>query len=105
MVIAKDLLRNGRIKDRSVEEWSYDILDRSGALAYLSVPVGALKSQLGGSPPSRYAQMQSTPALIAGPTGGLVADAMNAYYNPNAKTLTRIAPFKPLIDLGAQISK
>ena len=105
VVMAKDLLRHGRIKDRTVDEWSYDILDRSGALAYLSVPLGAAKAQLFGAPPSRYSQMQNTPALLMGPTGGLAADALNAYYNPNAKTLTRIAPFKPLIDLGAQIYK
>lgn len=103
VVIAKDLIRYGKVKKREPEQWAYDILDRSGALAYLSVPVGALTATVSGNAPSRYYQQKNVPTLLMGPTGGLVGDLYDFATNPSLKGAHRIAPFKPLIDLGNTI--
>ena len=105
VVIAKDMIRYGKVKERKPESWAYDILDRSGALAYLSVPFGALTTAVSGNAPSRYQMQKNIPQLLAGPTGGLVSDTVTAITDPSLKNFHRIAPFKPLIDIGTQIFK
>jgi hypothetical protein len=79
VVMAKDIQRDGKIKDRSAGQWAYDIVDRSGILMYLSAPLADAKKflNIGGGETSRYSMEKDRLSLLLGPTGGLVSDVLD----------------------------
>lgn len=74
IVAATDLKRSGEIKQRSLGQWGYDIVDRAGFLMFLSTPISAASQQLGLTGASRYSMEKNRLALLAGPSGGLIND-------------------------------
>jgi hypothetical protein len=76
VVAAKDLIRDGEIKERSAAQWGYDVIDRSGFLTYLSTP-SAQVMRFFDAEASRYSNERNRFALVGGPTGGLVQDLMD----------------------------
>jgi len=74
IVAATDLKRSGEIKQRSLGQWGYDIVDRAGFLMFLSTPISAASQQLGMTGASRYSMEKNRLALLAGPSGGLIND-------------------------------
>jgi hypothetical protein len=79
VVMAKDILRTGEIKDRDQSEWAYDIIDRSGLLAYTSPLLAEVMMRFGEQLPSRYARERNRLTMVLGPTGGLIQDAADLY--------------------------
>lgn len=71
---AKDILNDGKIKDRSALQWGYDAIDRAGFLAFTSSYLSAAVRTLGGDT-SRYSKERNRLAQILGPTGALVQDS------------------------------
>ena len=79
VVLTKDLINRGEIRDRTPSEWAYDIIDRSGLMMYLSTPSAGVYNMAAywtgsKSRPSRYSQTSSRFATMGGPAGGLIND-------------------------------
>ena len=116
VVVGKDLLRDGTVRDRSPGAWAYDILDRSGYLMYLTVPSAALyrtaSYYIGASErPSRYSQSSNVMSLLAGPSGnllynlgGLGTDAVYGDMEGVKKTALKLAPFQILKQVSEKIA-
>lgn len=101
IVAATDIKRNGEIKDRSVGQWGYDIVDRAGFLMFLSTPISAGANTFGMTGASRYSQERQDIGLILGPTGGLFTDIMGLTRNAVDgdmervnQSLNKLMPFK-----------
>ena len=107
VVITKDMIRNGEIQERSNGQWVRDVLDRSGALAWLSPYAAAIEKTTGlGAGGSRY-QANNTVGQIAGPSFGLATDlgtGINAMLDPErtdgADKLRRLAPYQALFKIA-----
>ena len=107
VVITKDMIRNGEIQERSNGQWVRDVLDRSGALAWLSPYAAAIEKTTGlGAGGSRY-QANNTIGQIAGPSFGLATDlgtGINAMLDPartdGAAKLRRLAPYQALFKIA-----
>ena len=107
VVITKDMIRHGEIKDRSAGEWTRDVLDRSGALAWLSPYAAAIEKSTGlGAGGSRF-QANNTMGQLFGPTFGLgtdVVSGINALSDPErddgAEKLRRLAPYQALFKIA-----
>ena len=109
VLVAKDLIRDGKVKERTKAEWGYDIIDRSGLLAFASQPTAALVAvvaELTGIPMSqgRYGDAPIT-GLLAGPVGGALdntvsaaQDAISGDGGSAVKNLGRVVPFKIVVD-------
>ena len=101
IVAATDLKRSGEIKDRSLGQWGYDIVDRAGFLMMLSTPISAGIQQAGLTGSSRYTMEKNRLALIAGPSGGLINDlwdlgdsAIAGDGDRMSQVATKLMPFK-----------
>jgi len=98
VVAAKDILRNGEIKERTMGEWSYETIDRSGFLTFLSVPIEGTRAAFGMDGGSRYQNVSGRLSFIAGPTGGLLNDLLDlTSAEDNEKRLqvaNKLTPFK-----------
>ena len=70
----KDIINDGKIKDRTLAQWGYDSLDRAGFTAYLSSYLSAGARLTGIMETSRYSKDRSLPALVGGPTGSLIQE-------------------------------
>ena len=86
VVIAKDLLRHGEVKERSPSQWAYDVIDRSGYLMYLTVPSAQVynwAAWMAGETerPSRYSNLSNPKSLILGPSWGTLSDIESALVN------------------------
>lgn len=106
VVITKDLLRDGEVKDRSSSEWMRDIMDRSGMLAWISPYAAAFEKTTGlGSGGSRF-QANNTLGQLFGPTMGLASDVatgVNSLSNPDQDSLEkmrRLAPYQAVFKLA-----
>ena len=107
VVITKDMIRHGEIQERSNGQWVRDVLDRSGALAWLSPYAAAIEKTTGlGAGGSRY-QAVNTIGQIAGPSFGLATDlatGINALTDPErtdgADKLRRLAPYQALFKIA-----
>lgn len=99
VVAAKDMLRYGEIQDRSMAQWSYDTIDRSGFLTWLSTPIDQAVTHLGLSEgSSRYSRESRRLSLFFGPTAGLGVDIYDTALGEDADQRSRAAqkltPFK-----------
>ena len=116
VVAMKDILREGKIRERSADQWAYDILDRSGFLMYLTVPSASVYNWgawAAGSKKraSRYSQLSNQMALIGGPSGGTLADIFStvqatAYGDMDAagKHALKLAPFQMWKQVGQRFT-
>lgn len=78
VVMGKDISNYGQIKDRSVGNWVYDVLDRAGYFAWATPFLGMFRQISGiGGPPSRFANVNAW-GRILGPSFGLGADITGA---------------------------
>jgi hypothetical protein len=79
-------------------EWSYETIDRSGFLTFLSVPIEGTRSAFGMDGGSRYQNVSGRLSFIAGPTGGLLNDLLDlTSAEDNEKRLqvaNKLTPFK-----------
>ena len=106
---SKDLLNDGKIKERSALEWGYDAIDRAGYLAYLSSYLSAGIRMVGGTT-SRYSQERNRLAQILGPTGSLIQDTWDVAdgvaqgdVDRTTKAAWKLAPlstYRQVIDLA-----
>ena len=115
VVATKDILREGKIRDRTPDQWAYDILDRSGFLMYLTVPSAAVYNWgawAAGSKKraSRYAQTSDQMTLLLGPSGGTIKDILTtgqnlAYGDTDAagKHALKLLPFQMWKQIGQQL--
>ena len=99
VVAAKDMLRYGEIQDRSMSQWSYDTIDRSGFLTWLTTPIDQAVTHLGLSEgSSRYSRENRRLSLLFGPTSGLAVDIYDTALGEDADQRSRAAqkltPFK-----------
>lgn len=99
VVAAKDILRDGEIKERSMSQWSYDVIDRSGFLTWLSTPIDQAVTHLGLSEgSSRYGREKSRWSLIGGPSAGLAVDiydtALGDSTDQRLRAAQKLTPFK-----------
>ncbi len=107
VVMSKDMLRSGEIKERSASEWTRDIMDRSGMLAWISPYVSAFEKTTGlGSGSSRF-QAVNVVGQVAGPSMGLAMDVssgINALVDPErddgADKLMKLAPYQALYKIA-----
>lgn len=78
IVMLSDLRYQGKIKDRDLTQWGYDVMDRAGFLMMLSVPLAEAGKFVGVfEQPSRYSAEKNRWSLLLGPTAGLVEDALD----------------------------
>jgi len=82
VVMGKDLLRDGEVKERSLSKWAYDIGDRSGFFQSMTMPSATIYNWATnlageGKQVSRYANMQGGLPFVLGPTGGLIQKGLN----------------------------
>lgn len=99
VVAAKDMLRSGEIQERSMAQWSYDTMDRSGFLTWLSSPIDQAVTHLGISEgSSRYGRQNARLSMIGGPTAGLGVDMYDAALGETSdqriNAAQKLAPFK-----------
>ena len=99
VVAAKDMLRYGELKDRSMAQWSYDTIDRSGFLTWLSTPIDQAVTHLGLSEgSSRYSRENRRLSLFFGPTAGLGVDIYDTALGEDAdqriRAAQKLTPFK-----------
>ena len=76
VVYAKDIINRGKVKERSAGEWAYDVIDRSGYIAWLTTPSAEIMKMFGKTP-SRFYRQKDRMSLLLGPTGGLVTDVFD----------------------------
>ena len=78
IVMLSDLRYQGKIKDRDLTQWGYDVMDRAGFLMMLSVPLAEAGKFVGVfEQPSRYSAEKNRWSLLLGPTAGLVEDGLD----------------------------
>ena len=99
VVAAKDMLRYGEIQERSMAQWSYDTVDRSGFLTWLSTPIDQAVTHLGLSEgSSRYSRQNARLSLIGGPSAGLAVDiydtALGESSDQRIRAAQKLTPFK-----------
>ena len=98
VVAAKDIIRNGELKERTMGEWSYETIDRSGFLTFLSAPIEGTKFAFGMDGGSRYQNVSGRLGFLGGPTGGLLNDLLDlTSAEDNEKRLqvaNKLTPFK-----------
>ena len=116
VLVAKDLIRDGEIKERTGTEWAYDIFDRSGLTAYLSQPLAATVAtvaSLTGIPMStgRYGDAPIS-GLLGGPALGIADRAASALkdtaagdFDKASVNLSKMLPYKNLFDVLKQIGQ
>ena len=115
VIAAKDYLRNGKIKERTPDQWAYDILDRSGYLMYLSAPSAQVYNWAAWaagskSRPSRYSQNSNQLAMFLGPSGGTLSDIVKTMTNLKygdtdaaGKHAQKLLPFHLYQQVGEQL--
>ncbi len=98
VVAAKDLIRGGELQERTMAEWSYETIDRSGFLTFLSAPIEGTKFAFGMDGGSRYQNVSGRLGFLGGPTGGLVNDLLDfTTAEDNERRLevaNKLTPFK-----------
>lgn len=102
VTIAKDLIRNGEVKDRDTSQWVRDVVDRSGMLAWISPYVAGIEKATGlGVGGSRF-EANNVVGQLLGPSMGLATDltsGINALSDPEQEAgdkLRRLAPYQAL---------
>jgi len=117
VVAGKDILRAGEIKERSPQQWAYDILDRSGYSMFMSVPLASIYNVAGAAMgwkerPSRYSQQTSQLGLVFGPSGNTMTDmfgvGQNAVYgdfDAAGKSALKLAPYQIFKQVGQRITE
>tara|TARA_R110000823_G_scaffold18031_4_gene56368 strand:- start:731 stop:1603 length:873 start_codon:yes stop_codon:yes gene_type:complete len=116
VLVAKDLIRDGEVKERTETEWAYDIFDRAGLTNYLSQPTAAVWAAVTSMAgyPSTIGRTSSAPltGILAGPALGLadrLATGVNAAFEGNidtaAKNLGKMLPYKQVFDVMSQIGE
>lgn len=115
VVLLKDMMNKGEIKDRNTGEWMYDIVDRSGMLMYMSTPSAGVYNMAAywvgsKSRPSRYSQTSSRLATMGGPAGGLANDILDTFdsarYGQGAaagEKAMKLLPFQNYLRIAQQI--
>ena len=111
VVAAKDMIRDGQIRDRSAGQLMFDIMDRSGFLYYLSVPAAAGYSAVTGDMPSRYASQRGLLNLALGPSASTLSElygvSQGALYGDMDRitdSAQRLMPWKTLtVDIPSVI--
>ena len=116
VLVAKDLIRDGEVKERTATEWAYDIFDRAGFTNYLSQPTAAVwaaVTSMAGYPstPGRYGNAPIS-GLLGGPGLGVadrlatgVLGALEGDPNQAVKNLQMVLPYKQMIDVMKQIGE
>lgn len=107
VIITKDMIRHGEIQERTNGQWVRDVLDRSGALAWLSPYASGIEKATGlGAGGSRFQATNAVGALF-GPAFGLATDlgtGINALSDPDrtdgAEKLRRLAPYQVLFKIA-----
>lgn len=74
VLVAKDLINRGDVRERSVKQWGYDILDRSGYLAWSTPYTNLGWRALFDEQTSRYSFYSSSWQQLLGPTGGTLTE-------------------------------
>ena len=116
VLVAKDLIRDGEVKERTETEWAYDIFDRAGFTNYLSQPTAAVwaaVTSMAGYPstPGRYGNAPIS-GLLGGPGLGVadrlatgVRGAFEGDINKAADNLRKVLPYRQLFDVISQIAE
>ena len=104
VVAIKDILREGQVKERTQAQWAYDVVDRSGLLAYTSPLLAEAMLRFGDELPSRYARERNRMTTVFGPTGGLISDVMDlndaVAYGDGERARDTLLKFVPLHTYG-----
>ena len=116
VLVAKDLIRDGEVKERTETEWAYDIFDRAGFTNYLSQPTAAVwaaVTSMAGYPstPGRYGNAPIS-GLLGGPGLGVadrlatgVRGAFEGDIDKAAKNLGKVLPYKQVFDVMSQLGE
>jgi len=116
VLVAKDLIRDGEVKERTETEWAYDIFDRAGFTNYLSQPTAAVwaaVTSMAGYPstPGRYGNAPIS-GLLGGPGLGVadrlatgVRGAFEGDINKAADNLRKMLPYKQVFDVMSQLGE
>ena len=116
VLVAKDLIRDGEVKERTETEWAYDIFDRAGFTNYLSQPTAAVwaaVTSMAGYPstPGRYGNAPIS-GLLGGPAVGVadrlatgVRGAFEGDINKAAGNLGKILPYGQMFNVLKQIGQ
>ena len=116
VLVAKDLIRDGEVKERTETEWAYDIFDRAGLTNYLSQPtaaVWAIVTSMAGYPstPGRYGNAPIS-GLLGGPGLGVadrlatgVRGAFEGDIDKAAKNLGKALPYRQMFGVLSQIAE
>ncbi len=116
VVVGKDVIRDGKIKERSPQQWAYDVLDRAGGTAYMSPYVSGVYNAAASAfgwkeTPSRYARLSQPLSVFLGPTGGTLTDiygtGTNLMYGDGSAAgqhAMKLLPFQALLQLGNQLT-
>jgi len=116
VLVVKDLIRDGEVKERTATEWAYDIFDRAGFTNYLSQPTAAVwaaVTSMAGYPstPGRYGNAPIS-GLLGGPAVGVadrlatgVRGAFEGDINKAAGNLGKILPYGQMFNVLKQIGQ
>lgn len=116
VLVAKDLIRDGEVKERTETEWAYDIFDRAGLTNYLSQPTAAVwatVTSMAGYPstPGRYGNAPIS-GLLGGPGLGVadrlatgVRGAFEGDIDKAAGNLQKILPYGQMFNVLKQIGQ
>lgn len=74
VVVAKDIVNHGTVRERDLSEWAYDIIDRSGYLAWTAPYSGAAWRILFDKQTSKYSYYNDFVGQFLGPTYGTAQD-------------------------------
>jgi len=116
VLVAKDLIRDGEVKERTATEWAYDITDRAGLTNYLSQPTAAVWATVTSMAgyPSTIGRTSGAPisGLLGGPGFGVadrlatgVLGAVEGDIDKAAKNLHKVLPYKQMFDVMKQIGE
>ena len=115
VVAGKDILRAGEIKERSPQQWAYDVFDRSGYIMFMSVPASSIYNVAASAfgwkeRPSRYSQQTSQMALVFGPSGNTLTDIFGVGQNivygdadAAGKHALKLAPYQILKQVSQRV--
>ena len=114
VLVAKDLIRDGEVKERTETEWAYDIVDRAGLTNYMSQPTAAVWAAVTSMAgyPSRIGRTSGAPisGLLGGPGFGVadrlatgVIGAVEGNTDKAADNLWKALPYKHMFNVMSQI--
>ena len=116
VLVAKDLIRDGEVKERTETEWAYDIFDRAGFTNYMSQPIAAVWASVTSMAgyPSTIGRTSGAPisGLLGGPGLGVadrlatgIREAFEGDIDKAAKNFGKVLPYKQMFDVMSQIAE